>query len=93
MTQSTDVLKQTPGRKIGPYRADQVGSLLRSEPVKKRASKKRTAKLALNNCAKSKTKRLSALSKSKKKLVLKPSQTGNSAGHGGISIFLKDLTA
>ncbi|MGV2470299.1 5-methyltetrahydropteroyltriglutamate--homocysteine methyltransferase, partial [Bacillus subtilis] len=35
MTQSTDVLKQTPGRKIGPYRADQVGSLLRSEPVKK----------------------------------------------------------
>lgn len=35
MTQSTDVLKQTPGKKIGPYRADQVGSLLRSAPVKK----------------------------------------------------------
>lgn len=35
MTQSTDVLRQTPGRKIGPFRADQVGDLLRSEPVKK----------------------------------------------------------
>ena len=29
MTQSTDVLKQTPGRKIGPYSADQVGSLIK----------------------------------------------------------------
>ncbi|MGN9867140.1 5-methyltetrahydropteroyltriglutamate--homocysteine S-methyltransferase [Bacillus swezeyi] len=35
MTQSTEWSQQTQTQKKGPYRADQVGSLLRSEPVKK----------------------------------------------------------
>ncbi|MFT0801887.1 5-methyltetrahydropteroyltriglutamate--homocysteine S-methyltransferase [Bacillus swezeyi] len=35
MTQSTEWSQQTRTQKKGPYRADQVGSLLRSEPVKK----------------------------------------------------------
>ncbi|MFN2744836.1 5-methyltetrahydropteroyltriglutamate--homocysteine S-methyltransferase [Bacillus sp. z60-18] len=35
MTNPAAELSQTPNQKKGPYRADQVGSLLRSEPVKR----------------------------------------------------------
>ena len=71
MTQSTDVLKQTPGRKIGPYRADQVGSLLRSEPVKS-APPKANGEISAEQLREVENEEIKRIVEKQKKSVLKP---------------------
>ncbi len=65
--QTTPAEQKSFQRKKPPFRADQVGSLLRSEPVKKARLQKRPAILRLSSFARSKTMKSSALWRNRRK--------------------------
>lgn len=68
MAQQTNVAGQkTEKQRKAPFRADHVGSLLRSAPVKEARLKKRPARSRRNSFVRSKTRKSAALWKNKKK--------------------------